>query len=193
MLLPGQLGGQAGRGVGAEGEPQQVAARVDSHQVLHYHPHLTSSSGMSTKLKPLFQVSTVSCAAGSTSVCTPACGGWGDGTCGVGGFSCRARTQPLLRVATPARMQDSRGLKHDCDWCRCQASQQPWGLQQPQPTPAHKATHILQQLLKAADQDACVALPPRRVLGGNQRQLRHLWAKHAADGRHHRLALQGGG
>ena len=35
--------------------------------------HLTSSSGMSAKEKPSFQVCTVSCAAGSTSVCTPDC------------------------------------------------------------------------------------------------------------------------
>ena len=35
--------------------------------------HLTSSSGMSVNEKPDFQVCTVSCAAGSTSVCTPAC------------------------------------------------------------------------------------------------------------------------
>jgi hypothetical protein len=52
------------------------------------------------------------------------------------------------------------------------------------------ATHLLQQALKAVDQYARMALPPRCVLGRYQRQLGHLRPKHAADGGYNRLALQ---
>lgn len=55
------------------------------------------------------------------------------------------------------------------------------------------ASHLFEKVLKAVDEDACVALPPRIVLSGNQRQLRHLRPKHAHNGSHDRLALQGGG
>ena len=61
----------------------------------------------------------------------------------------------------------------------------------PRIPPQH--THVAQQGLEAVDQDAGVALPPRRVLCGDQRQLRHLRPKHAADGSHHGLALHTGG
>lgn len=52
--------------------------------------------------------------------------------------------------------------------------------------------HLLEQVLEAVDKDAGVALPPRIRLGGDQRQLGQLGAKHAHNGGHHGLALQGG-
>jgi hypothetical protein len=85
---------------------------------------------------------------------------------------------------------------------RCDAQQAAWSMIRLRATAARSAAarparpppplappHLLEQLLEAVDQHPGVALAPRSLLGGHQRQLRHLGPKHSADGGHDRLAL----